>query len=92
MADGDEAVQGVTKDGAQIKIKLSEWAEMLIDRALAKHSTRCPIEEYREQRQKQIGSLEKRIEILELKLRIIQWITTPMYITIVGWIVYKILT
>jgi len=87
MAHGDELIEVTALDGTNVKITLADWAEILIERALVRHKKECPIEAYREQRQVDIGALDKRVIALELKLKIVHWLIIPFYIGMAGWLV-----
>jgi len=86
MAHGKELIEVETNEGLTVKITLSEWAENIIDRALAKHKVECPMEKYKEERVLDIRSLDRRIAALELKLKITHWLTAPFYLGLVVWL------
>ena len=94
MAHGDELIDVTAIDGTNVKIKMSEWTQIVIDRALARHKIECPVEKYKEERiqvltnvDKEIIALDKRLMGLELRLKIVHWLIVPFYIAIAGWIV-----
>ena len=91
---GKELVEVTAIDGTNVKITLADWAESVIDRALARHKLECPVEKYRDERvqvlssvDKDIVALDKRILGLELKLKIVHWLIIPFYVGIAGWLV-----
>ena len=87
MAHGDELIEVTALDGTSVKITLADWAEILIERALARHKKECPIEIYKEQRQVDIGALDRRVIALELKLKIVHWLIVPFYIGMAGFLI-----
>ena len=87
MAHGDELIEVTALDGTSVKITLADWAEILIERALARHKKECPIEIYKEQRQVGMVELDKRIATLELKLKIIHWLIIPFYVGVAGFLI-----
>ena len=87
MTHGEELITVTALDGTNVKIALADWAEVLIERALARHKRECPVEVYKEQRQSTVIELDKRITALELKLKIVHWLMIPFYVGLVGWLI-----
>ena len=79
----DQTIEAQGIAGKKVRITLEEWTEILIDRALQKHKEDCPM-------YKNYADLDKRVSSNETKLKIVQWLTAPFYIGLVGWIVGKI--
>ena len=94
MAHGDELIDVTAIDGTNVKIKMSEWTQIVIDRALARHKLECPVEKYKEERikiltnvDKEIIALDKRIMAIELRLKIVHWLLIPFYVGAAGFLI-----
>jgi hypothetical protein len=83
-----------TPSGAKVEVLLEEWVEALIDRALAKHRVECPFNDVGEivATERAKASMSSRIESIELKLKIVQWLMAPVYGTLVIWLINVILS
>lgn len=85
-----QLIDAQTDQGKYVKISLEDWAENLINRALEKHKLSCPMIQADGQHSATIKELENRLQSLEIKLRIVQWLISPMYIGLTGYLVTKI--
>ena len=65
-----------TTTGATVEISLEEWIKSIIDASLEKHKVTCPFNQYVADsvatRTKE--NLHERVNSLELKMRIVQWV------------------
>lgn len=85
-----QTINATSDTGKVIKITLEQWAENLIDRALARHKIECPVTAYNKEHLKTQQELDRRVAALEVKLKIVQWLIAPFYVGFVGWVIMKL--
>ena len=78
----EQKVEAKTPSGIPIEITLEEWVSIVIETALKKHKVSCPLTDEK---------ILNRIEVLELKLKIVQWVGAVVTATVVGQVVLAII-
>ena len=90
MSDKDQRITAKTTAGAVVEISLEDWANVLIEKALTQHKMECPVYSMNDTQKTNLNSLDKRLDALEIKLRIVQWLTAPLYIGLIAWLIKAI--
>jgi hypothetical protein len=91
MSDKNQKITATTTTGAHVEISLEDWAKLLIENALNQHKKDCPLYTLNDTQRTNLSSLDKRVDALEVKLRIVQYLTAPLYLGAVAWLI-KIFT
>ena len=77
--DKKQKIEAQTPAGIPIEITLEQWVSTVIEAALRRH--KCPFADQR---------IINRIESLELKLKIIQWVGAVVCIAVIGQVVVAV--
>ena len=92
MSDKDQRITAKTTSGAVVEISLEDWANVLIEKALIQHKMECPVYSMNDTQKTNFNLIDKRVEVLEFKIRLVQWLTAPLYIGLVAWVVNSLLS
>jgi len=92
MSDKDQRITAKTTAGAVVEISLEDWANVLIEKALTQHKMECPVYSMNDSQKTNFNLIDKRVEVLEFKIRLVQWLTAPLYIGLVAWVVNSLLS
>jgi hypothetical protein len=72
-------MQTKTTTGQVVEVQFEDWVEGLIDKSIARHREGCPA-----------IALDKRLEVVELHLKVIIASLIPVYLWGVGYILQQI--
>ena len=92
MSDKDQRITAKTTAGAVVEISLEDWANVLIEKALTQHKMECPIYTINDAQKTNFNLIDKRVEVLEFKIRLVQWLTAPLYLALVVWLINSLLS